>query len=92
MTRTCSVCGGETRTGTRYTARCDDRTVLSFPSIECTSCGSIQPDSERISALPIEDLPPLLQAKHRSSAPRHVGDTLSPPPPTVAEKTGGNRD
>jgi hypothetical protein len=41
MTRKCNVCGGETRRGTRYTARCDDKTLVALPSIECASCGAI---------------------------------------------------
>jgi hypothetical protein len=79
MTRTCNVCGGETRRGTRYTARCDDKTLVSLPSIECTSCGAIHPDTQRISSLPPEEVPSSVLAEHQVPKQRYTGDTLSPP-------------
>src|SRR5580692_5891411 len=89
MTRTCNVCGGETRSGTRYTAQCDDKTLVSLPSIECTSCGAIHPDTQRISALPPEGVPSSLLAEHQLRAPRYVGETLRPPPAPATETPEG---
>ncbi len=77
------MCGGETRTGTRYTARCEDKTLVSLPSIECVSCGAIQPDRKRISSMPPEEVPSSVLGERLPSTLRYVGDTVSPPPPTV---------
>jgi hypothetical protein len=79
MTTTCEVCGGETRTGARYIARCRDGTLVNLPSIECTSCGAIRPDGQRIRSLPPEAVPPSVRAAHQLPMPGHKGDTLKLP-------------
>jgi YgiT-type zinc finger domain-containing protein len=75
-TETCSVCGGQTRRGVRYTARGDDQTLVTLPSIECTSCGAILPDAERLGSMPLEDVPPSVRVPLR-----YTGDTIPPPAP-----------
>ena len=88
-TKKCTVCDAETRTGVDYTAQSDDsRMLVSLPSIECTVCGAIGLDRERVSTMPPESLPAAIRGRDTAPPADSSANTERPAPSSSGSPDG----